>query len=142
MIQDHIHLDTVLGTDNAPTRTWTVISSNPIPNIIDALERDLSGRLVKHQLGDTSGRILFWDYQVIIKIVTYDAQLTIEKIEELAALSGQQVYFVDNVHPNSGTDHASYVKTMYMKLGQVRPMSGDTNWQAALVEIELVDDHL
>lgn len=141
-IQDHIHLDTVIGVDNAPVRTWTVINSIPVPNIIDALERDLSGRLVAHQLGDTNGRISFQDHQCIIKLTTNDAQTTMDKIAELAALNGQRVYFVDNVHPASGQDHNAYVKSMYMRLGQIRPLNGDTMWQGALVEIELVDDHL
>jgi len=106
--QDHIHLGTTLGTDNAPDETYGVSQRQEAPAGFLKLARNLNGTLITHILTSGGNPIIKTGYNDVL-LVTMAELITIK------ALIGKQVYFVDNYHPDAGTDHTSSVKTMRFK---------------------------
>ena len=104
-VQNHIHLSDTLGgaPENAPAKTYMAHQRDDQPTIFIAIERSLSGGLMGHVLQSGGAPVLKDNFEYILRVDQTE-------LDELRALLGKQVYFVDHIHPNDGQDHTAYVK--------------------------------
>jgi len=106
--QAHIHLGLTLGTDNAPNETYKVVQRTKAPSAFLKLARNINGTLITHILTSGGDPVIKEGYSNVYL-------LSMTELVTIQALLGKQVYFVDNYHPNVGSDHSASVQTMRFK---------------------------
>jgi len=128
--QDHIHLGTSLGTDNAPNETYKVVLRTPQPTAFLKIARNLNGALITHVLKSGSVPVIKEGYENTLKV-------DMTEYTTITSLLGKQVYFVDNYHIAAGTSHTPYVKTMRLKgISNVRNLDPVLNTLIIVISLE------
>lgn len=138
-LQNHIHISTALQSsgEKAPTLKWVVTDRLEIPVKFMALKRSLSGALRKHCLLDTGGVVQLTHFKYTVKVQA-DYSYTLEqRIAQLRALDGQNVYLCDSFHLADGQDHTASVREMVISVGEFPPVGPGLPF--FLVDVELED---
>ena len=128
--------------ENAPDTKWFVKADGwkPVPLVIETHRRTLSGKLKKHRLKDVGGNVVqFMDYRFIVRVSDYGGLTRDERLTQILAMNGENVYLTPNVHPNDGTDHTNDTKLMYCTVGDIENL--DPMLQVLFVIVSLVDDN-
>jgi hypothetical protein len=115
-MQDHIHLDTVIGgaPENAPTLTWKATQRQKVTSLMTKFERGLTGKAFFNVKTGPSGPLRFVDW-------TYMLKVTESELATLEGLVGKVVSLVDHLHPDDGEDHDAHIETMgFVKIGEPR----------------------
>ncbi len=133
--QNHIHLGTTLGgaPDLAPTATYKVQDHRPFFTADVDIARGATGVLFFGTYVDNAG------VPIVFKDVDLTLFVTQAELEALEALVHKAVYYVPNIHPNTGSDHTAYVRSMIMGgLKYVRRF--DPMLEKHVVAISLIDN--
>lgn len=116
-VQNHLHLDEVgtIDGDNAPTKTYKAKSRLPMPSVQTLVTTSFTGSRHRSTVVDVSDTpILHHDFRYRIR-VTEDEYLT------LLGLLGKTLSLVDNYHPDTGSDHSAYVKSVaFVKINDIK----------------------
>ncbi len=108
--QDHCHIGLALGgaPENAPSTTYRVQEYRPFFTADIDIVRGATGLLFFGTYVDDSGDpIVFRDVDLTLFV-------TQSEFETLQGMVHQPVYYVPNIHPNTGSDHTNYVRQMIM----------------------------
>ncbi len=114
----------------------------PIPTVIQDNRRTLTGKLVKNRLRDSLGNVVkLMDYKYIVRVSDYWDMTKEQRLDALLAMHGYEVYLVDNLHPNDGSDHTAYVRPMYMSvISDIKNIN--VQLDPLYISIELNDDSI
>lgn len=114
-VQNHIHLDTAIGSapENAPVLTWRVTKRTPQTVVFLSVDYTKRGYLRPTVLKDSGTPVLLTNFKYTLKIKGADTDATETLKESLTEMLGKTVYLVDNRHCDDGADHDSYVRTMF-----------------------------
>lgn len=138
-LQNHIHLSTTLQSsgEKAPDLKWAVTDRLEIPVKFMALKRSLTGALRKHLLVDLNGAVHLTHFKYTVKVQN-DYSYTLEqRISQLRAMDGQNVYLCDSFHVADGQDHTALVRAMVLSIGEFPPVGPGLPF--FLVDVELED---
>lgn len=107
-VQAHIHIDGSLGgaPENAPPDKYKALRRTQFYDAKIDVERGKTGKLFTDTFTSGGDPIIFTNYDFTLRV-------TEAELQALVSLLHQDVYFVDNVHPDDGEDHTDYVRTMY-----------------------------
>lgn len=139
-VQNHVHLqgtdDQPWSTDGAPDNTYKVIFKQlgEKPAVWAATEIALDGTVHVHQLVDSVGDVIQRDY--------YNTTLLVDDTEyaELKTDVGKKVDWVPPVHPDVGSDHASYVTEMlFVEITQVQEVDPMLNYYKVKIKLEATE---
>jgi hypothetical protein len=115
-VQDHIHLDTVLGgaPENAPTTKWIVQRRVRKPVIFLQIDYTAQGYIRANKLTDGSDPVLLKDWQYTLKVVGDGTHDYTYYEDQLVSMLGKVIYLVDNYHEDDGADHTDSVQAVIM----------------------------
>ena len=124
-LQNHIHLSDTLGSapESAPDLTWKVIEHTMTPLVSVNIEFSRTMHL-REQVYKSSGLpVVLRGYTLKLLIFNEDPEDTADALEELIALVGRRVYYVDVNPPVDGASHTAAVKTVLMgKIDSLSPL--------------------
>ncbi len=132
--QDHVHISTTLSgsPEFSPTNEFKAQILAPQTSIEVSINRAKSGKLLVNRLLSGGNPVVFLDYDLTL-IVT-DAERT-----TLIGMLGKPVYYVDLDHVDDGSDHTTYVKTMFFsQMGDHKEF--DPKRARWTVHVMLIDD--
>ena len=123
-VQNHIHLDTVLGgaPENAPTLKWTITDHAIIPMIALNVEYTRTMQLREQVLKVSGSPLVKIGYSYKIFIFNEDPGTTKTQLETLIGMMGKRVYVCDINHADDGDDHDADVKVyLFGKIDSLSP---------------------
>lgn len=142
--QWHIHLDSELGAgpEFAPVNTWKVEypSRMEVSHTYMNIRFTATGKLRLNTVKSGGEPVRRVDLRYNIKV---DAQglLSVEERKELLySLMGKRVYLVDNIHPDDGEDHTTYIQT-YVLISPIQIKEIDPGLSKYYAAVELVHDN-
>lgn len=117
-VQNHIHLDSVIGgaPENAPTLTWRATDRALVPRFTVEIVEGLTGVRFDHATED----VVYSDfmYELFLKD---GATTALAQLDLLMGLAGKRLYLVDHRHPDNGADHTDYIRTVRMtRMGEIQ----------------------
>jgi hypothetical protein len=142
-LQNHIHISTTLQTtgEKAPDLKWVITDRLEIPLIFMSLRRALTGKLRKHRLTNQNGIVQFSNLKYTLKVQSDFGYTLQERMAQLKAMNGEDVYLCDSFHAADGQDHSLDVRRMVLsRVGEFPPVG--PGLQYFLVDVELESDEL
>jgi len=133
-IQNHCHVGLSIGgaPENAPPYKYKVLEEAPEDKLHIEFNRAIDGTPHWGVMGDASGvPYRFNDHGLIIRC-------TYEEYKTLRTMVGRKVYFVENDHPDDGSDHAASVRLMLMDGLRFKKATSPAKINV-IVEVHLVD---
>lgn len=115
-VQDHIHIDTVIGAapENAPTMTWTIRKREESISFRAEISDTLTGNIYAHVIKSTGVPVVRHNFNYEIKLMGEGSNNVFYYKNLLDSMAGKYVYLVDSYHPDDGEDHTTYVKQYFM----------------------------
>ena len=131
-VQNHFHLDVVgiVDGDSAPTKTYGAHERSPQPTVQTMVTTSVTGARHRSTVLDDSGDpVLHQDFK-------YRVRLTPAEYATLLTLLGRTLSFVDNDHPDVGSDASAYVKSVaFVSISDVVKIAHDFNPMEAVIEL-------
>lgn len=113
--QDHIHLDTTIGSapENAPVMTWKVTKRIPQEVVFLNVDYTRQGYMRPTVLKTAGTPVRLTNFRYTVKIMGTDETDTETQRQALVAMLGKEVSLVDSVHCADGAGHDSYIRPMF-----------------------------
>ncbi|TXH15442.1 MAG: hypothetical protein E6R03_07180 [Hyphomicrobiaceae bacterium] len=113
-LQNHIHMSLVLGgaPENAPDKLWRITSHVLTPLVSINVEYTRKFGLREQVYKSAGVPVILFGYTVKLLIFNEDPDDTADQLDDLIAMIGRRVYYVDIKHPNDGADHTSAVQSL------------------------------
>lgn len=140
-VQDHIHLDEIIGAgpENAPVLTWTVQRRIPKPVVFLQVDYTARGYIRANKLVDSGNIVNLRDWQYTLKVLGDETNDYVYYEELLMSMLGKLLYLVDIYHEDDGDDHASSVRPVIMDTIDGMDSETDKVLRFGLITISLRD---
>lgn len=122
--QNHIHLSDTLTEDAelAPDRKWKVLIREPEVQFWATVDPTLTGSSRRHVLTQSGSVVVKRNFNYLLMLRDEGMDTAEELFEILVGFAGLEVYLVDSVHTDDGTDHTAYIRTMVLtEIGKPKP---------------------